>query len=146
MITMGGDGAWACTRHRETAVSAFPVDVVDTVGAGDAFTAGLLSALGRAGLLGVANRAALSAIDEDALTDVLTFAARVAAATCGRRRRGTADARGAGHAARDRHRGGPTRPALTATVHCGHSRQRRQLPDETLWPGVFATHRQFQAQ
>lgn len=85
VITMGGDGAWACTRHRETAVSAFPVDVVDTVGAGDAFTAGLLSALGRAGLLGVTNRAALSAIDEETLTDVLTFAARVAAATCGRR-------------------------------------------------------------
>jgi fructokinase len=85
VITMGGDGAWACTRHRETAVSAFPVDVVDTVGAGDAFTAGLLSALGQAGLLGVANRAALSAIDEETLGTVVTFAARVAAATCGRR-------------------------------------------------------------
>jgi fructokinase len=66
-------------------VDAYPVRVVDTVGAGDAFTAGLLSALGRADLLGVARRTALPAIDDATLADVLTFAARVAAVTCGRR-------------------------------------------------------------
>ncbi len=82
---MGADGAWACARHREASVNAYPVRVVDTVGAGDAFTAGLLSALGRADLLGVARRAALHDIDDTTLTDVLAFAARVAAVTCGRR-------------------------------------------------------------
>jgi fructokinase len=85
VVTMGGDGAWACTRLGETSVGAYPVRVVDTVGAGDAFTAGLLSALERADLLGVASRDALHAIDDAMLTDVLTFAARVAAVTCGRR-------------------------------------------------------------
>jgi fructokinase len=85
VVTMGDDGAWACARHREASVNAYPVRVVDTVGAGDAFTAGLLSALGRADMLGVARRAALHDIDDTTLTDVLTFAARVAAVTCGRR-------------------------------------------------------------
>ena len=82
---MGGQGAWACTRQGEISVSAYPVQVVDTVGAGDAFTAGLLCALGRADLLGVTRREGLRAIADNTLTDVLTFAARVAAITCGRR-------------------------------------------------------------
>lgn len=85
VITMGGDGAWARTHHRETTARAFPVDVVDTVGAGDAFTAGLLFVLDRAGLLEVTRRTALSTVDEQTLLDVLTFATRVAAAACGRR-------------------------------------------------------------
>lgn len=85
VVTMGAEGAWACTRQREIAVAARPVDVVDTVGAGDAFTAGLLSALGRAELLGAARRGALGDIGHDTLTEVLTFASRVAALTCGRR-------------------------------------------------------------
>jgi fructokinase len=85
VITMGGEGAWACTAQREAAVGAYPVAVVDTVGAGDAFTAGLLCALDQAGLLGVAHRAGLGGIDDVALTEVLAFAARVAAAACGRR-------------------------------------------------------------
>jgi fructokinase len=85
VFTMGGDGAWAGTRHREAAVAAVPVDVVDTVGAGDAFTAGLLSALDQVGLLDAARRADLGAIDNSTLLDVLAFAARVAATTCTRR-------------------------------------------------------------
>ena len=85
VVTMGGQGAWACTRQGEISVGAYPVQVVDTVGAGDAFTAGLLCALGRADLLGVTRREGLRAIADNTLTDVLTFAARVAAITCGRR-------------------------------------------------------------
>ena len=50
--------------------------VTDTVGAGDTFTAGLLAALSRAGLL---DKTALAAISEDALRAALTFAARAAA-------------------------------------------------------------------
>lgn len=85
VVTMGGDGAWACTHHGETSVAALPVRVVDTVGAGDAFTAGLLSALDGAGLLDPARRQALGDLDGAGLTDVVAFASRVAALTCGRR-------------------------------------------------------------
>jgi fructokinase len=85
VVTTGGAGAWAGTEGGETTVAAYPVRVVDTVGAGDAFTAGLLSALGRAGLLGAAHRADLRAIDRRTLTEVLRFAARVAAVACTRR-------------------------------------------------------------
>ncbi len=55
------------------------VDVVDTVGAGDAFTSGLLAGLDDAGLL---DRAALDAATD--LSGALGLAARVAAVTCGR--------------------------------------------------------------
>jgi len=85
VVTLGGDGAWACTRYRETRVAAYPIRVVDTVGAGDAFTAGLLTALSRTDLLGAARREALHPIDDATLVHVLSFASRVAAMTCGRR-------------------------------------------------------------
>jgi len=39
---MGGDGSIACHNGSTTGVPAFPVDVVDTVGAGDAFNAGFI--------------------------------------------------------------------------------------------------------
>jgi fructokinase len=85
VVTLGADGAWACTRSGELAVPAAPATLVDTVGAGDAFSAGLLCALSRAGLLDVERRADLHAIDLTMLKQVLAFATRVAAATCGRR-------------------------------------------------------------
>jgi fructokinase len=85
VVTMGGNGAWACTVEREARVDASAVRVMDTVGAGDAFTAGLLFALGSTDLLGVARRADLHAIDDATLVEVLRFASRVAAMTCGRR-------------------------------------------------------------
>ncbi len=85
VITLGGDGAWACTRRGDITVAAERVDVVDTVGAGDTFTAGLLHALRDAGLLTARRRPALAAIDDVTLADVVTFASRAAAVTCGRR-------------------------------------------------------------
>jgi fructokinase len=85
VVTLGGDGAWAGTPHRSATVQASPVKVVDTVGAGDAFTAGLLFALGEAKLLDAARRADLASLDEPALTGLLAFASRVAAVTCTRR-------------------------------------------------------------
>jgi fructokinase len=66
-------------------VSAEPVDVVDTVGAGDSFMAGLLAGLHHAGLLGAPERDRLAQLEIDPLRRMLRVAARVAAVTCGRR-------------------------------------------------------------
>ncbi|WP_346533541.1 carbohydrate kinase [Micromonospora sp. DPT] len=85
VVTQGDGGAWAATRRCAVRVAALPVTVVDTVGAGDAFTAGLLAALDDREMLGAVRRAALRAVGPDALTAVLRQAARVAAWTCGRR-------------------------------------------------------------
>ncbi len=45
VVTMGGDGAVICMEGKIHRHSGFKVDVVDTVGSGDAFLAGLLSRL-----------------------------------------------------------------------------------------------------
>jgi fructokinase len=57
---------------------------VDTVGAGDSFTAGLLDGLRRADLIGGPRREALAAIDEASLVSVLDEASLIAAITCSR--------------------------------------------------------------
>ncbi|WP_200207311.1 carbohydrate kinase family protein [Micromonospora coerulea] len=85
VVTLGDGGAWAVTRRGAARVDARPIRVVDTVGAGDAFTAGLLAALGERDLLGAARRTALGGVGRDTLTSVLAEAAHVAARTCGRR-------------------------------------------------------------
>ncbi|MFR9777869.1 carbohydrate kinase family protein [Micromonospora sp. MS34] len=85
VVTLGSAGALAITRQEERRVTAPQVAVVDTVGAGDAFTAGLLAALSERDLLGVARRPALRAAGPETLDAVLNEAARVAAWTCGRR-------------------------------------------------------------
>jgi fructokinase len=91
VLTMGARGARAWWRHGTVAVPAPRVAVADTVGAGDAFTAGLLSGLLAAGLLGAggAPRAALAAAAAGPalaapVLDALTLAARAAALTCTR--------------------------------------------------------------
>jgi fructokinase len=59
--------------------------VVDTVGAGDAFTSALLAGLYRRGLLGADRRAALAAITEEQLVEALDDAVLASAITCTRR-------------------------------------------------------------
>ncbi|HET6259162.1 MAG TPA: carbohydrate kinase [Pseudonocardia sp.] len=85
-ITLGGDGALAGTaagvRSRRAGI---PVPVVDTVGAGDTFSAALLAGLHRRGLLGAAARPELKAIDADTLDGLLDEAVTAAAITCSRR-------------------------------------------------------------
>lgn len=85
VVTCGDGGAWAVARSGAVRVDARPVRVADTVGAGDAFTAGLLAGLARRDLLGAARRAALGAVGRDMLGAVLAEAAHVAALTCTRR-------------------------------------------------------------
>lgn len=81
VVTRGSDGAAAFMPHHECEVPAVPVAVVDTIGAGDAFTAGLLAHLAS---VGIATRAALAALTPDDLGAALRLAAMVAALTCAR--------------------------------------------------------------
>lgn len=60
LVTLGPDGAYGTTGHDEVSVPAVPVDVVDTIGAGDAFGAAALAWL----------------YDRDLLTPALTLSAR----------------------------------------------------------------------
>lgn len=83
VVTRGPDGASAIVGGRRLDVPGRELTLVDTVGAGDAFTAGLLWSLHRAG---VTDRAALDAhvADDDRLRATLHDATLVAAATCER--------------------------------------------------------------
>lgn len=78
--TEGARGATAFVDGRAICVPARPIDVRDTVGAGDSFMAALLACLAREGRLGQEN---FSASPEDAAR-WLTFASRAAAVTCQR--------------------------------------------------------------
>ncbi len=79
-VTSGERGAFAVCRAGTVTVPARPVQVADTVGAGDAFMAGLLDALWTLGLLGADRRRDLGRIGTDALEGVLKSAALSAAA------------------------------------------------------------------
>jgi fructokinase len=82
IVTRGEHGAVAVRREGGTLTVASPkVDVVDTVGAGDAFSSGLLAALDGRGALA---RDVLVALPASELDAALRFAAEVAALTCTR--------------------------------------------------------------
>jgi fructokinase len=83
-VTMGDRGSAAVCAAGVARVAARPVQVVDTVGAGDAFMVGLIDALWGRGLLGAQRRAELAGIDLDALTVALQVAGDAAALTVGR--------------------------------------------------------------
>jgi fructokinase len=82
VVTRGGEGALGWTARHHVAVPPVPVQVVDTVGAGDTFQAALLTWLAERGQL---SSAGLAGLDAAALADLLGFAARAAAITCSRR-------------------------------------------------------------
>jgi fructokinase len=84
VVTRGGAGVYALSADVELRRGAVPIDLVDTVGAGDSFTSGLLDGLQRADLLGAARRDALAAIDHATLASVTEEAAMIAAITCSR--------------------------------------------------------------
>ncbi|SOD30088.1 fructokinase [Variovorax sp. YR752] len=82
IVTRGGDGAtlWR-TGHEPLTVAAPRVTVVDTIGAGDTFTAGLsVSLLAH----GVERPAQLGELGDDAWREVMSFAATAAALNCTR--------------------------------------------------------------
>jgi fructokinase len=81
VLTRGADGALAKTAGGRVEVESPTVEVVDTVGAGDAFGAGLLRWLWANDRL---DAEAVGRIDLGALADGLAFAAAVGALQCAR--------------------------------------------------------------
>jgi fructokinase len=80
-ITRGKDGASGYTANGRVDVAANAVTVVDTVGAGDTFNAGVLASLEQAGVLskeGVAN------LSDEVIANALSLGARSAAITVSR--------------------------------------------------------------
>jgi fructokinase len=82
VVTRGSQGAVGWNAQGRVAADPVPVQVVDTVGAGDTFQAALITWLAEHGAL---NASALGALSPTPLGDALAFAARAAAITCSRR-------------------------------------------------------------
>jgi fructokinase len=83
-VTMGSAGAFAMCAAGVVHVPALRVNVVDTVGAGDAFMTGLIDALWSLDLLGAQRRPDLARIDVDTLTGVVQAGALTSALTVAR--------------------------------------------------------------
>ncbi len=81
VVTRGGDGSIVLTASHRVEVAAVPVEVADTVGAGDSFMGGLLVWLHDHA---ATSAAALAGLDPDDWAAALRFAARVAAVTASR--------------------------------------------------------------
>ncbi|MEV6258647.1 carbohydrate kinase [Nocardia sp. NPDC051911] len=86
VITLGSEGCLAATTAapERIHVPGRRIEVVDTIGAGDAFTSGLLAGLRDRDLLGAARRDALRTMTEPDLTAVLDQAVLISAITCTR--------------------------------------------------------------
>lgn len=82
IVTKGSHGCWAASTTAEIAIPAAKTVILDTVGAGDSFMSALLSWLITYGY--TESREALSAITEEGLGQLLTFAASAAAITISR--------------------------------------------------------------
>jgi fructokinase len=80
-VTEGGEGARAYTADHEVKLHAEKVTVVDTVGAGDTFNAGVLAEFQKAGLL---TKAHLHNLHRGAIEAALSLAIRAAAVTVSR--------------------------------------------------------------
>lgn len=84
VVTTGSSGCLVVTPGFEFRVPAVKVDVVDTVGAGDTFMAGLIDGLLSEGAFGAAARAVLESLGEAQLTSLLARSAVAAAVTVSR--------------------------------------------------------------
>lgn len=84
VLTRGGDGAVGFAASGRVPVEPVRVEIADTVGAGDTFSAGILHGLAQRELLGAPHAEALTAITTGDLAEVLRTAARLAAVTVSR--------------------------------------------------------------
>lgn len=80
VVTLGAAGALAVTRAGTVRLPAPPTTVVDTVAAGDTFTAGFLTSLHDAGALG----GRLDGLEAGTLTTAVAYGLQAAAITCSR--------------------------------------------------------------
>jgi fructokinase len=83
-VTLGADGSYAVCADGSERIPAYPTEVVDTVGAGDAFMTGLIDALWGAELLGGDRRDELRRLPAAELRRVLKVAALSSALTVAR--------------------------------------------------------------
>jgi fructokinase len=82
ILTRGGEGATGFMADGcEVQVPALKADIVDTVGAGDTFNAGVMAKLSELGCL---HKAGLARLDPESLRLALSYGARVAAITVSR--------------------------------------------------------------
>jgi fructokinase len=81
VITKGAEGATGYTKSLKVSVPSERVTVVDTVGAGDTFDAGILASLKMNDLL---TKAQVAVLGETALRDALALGAKAAAVTVSR--------------------------------------------------------------
>ncbi|MCI2400166.1 PfkB family carbohydrate kinase [Aliiroseovarius sp. N1Y82] len=82
ILARGKSGAQAWLPDgRSVLVASQKVDVVDTVGAGDTFNAGVLASLSEAGLL---TKTAIETVSEHDVSEAIGFGARAAAINVGR--------------------------------------------------------------
>jgi len=81
LITRGAEGATGYTARDEIKVAASPVEVGDTVGAGDTFNAGVLASLHAAGVL---RKDVLPTLGVDVIGEAISLGVRAAAITVSR--------------------------------------------------------------
>lgn len=81
VVTHGSEGAVGYTRDHKVMVVPDKVEVVDTVGAGDTFNAGILASLHEQGLL---SKEAIANLPDDAIHKALALGAKAAAVTVSR--------------------------------------------------------------
>jgi fructokinase len=84
IVTRGADGATWVGASGEVEIASLPVQVADTIGAGDTFGAALVDALWERDRLGADRRQALRDLPAEEVADVLAHAARAAAITVSR--------------------------------------------------------------
>jgi fructokinase len=85
VITGGSHGATCFARSGTARVDGESVAVIDTIGAGDTFSAGIIDALWAGGLLGAQSRDRLRALQSEHWSRVMTYASRLAGITVSRR-------------------------------------------------------------
>ena len=81
VVTLGGGGMVILRDDDVVRVPAVPVQVVDTIGAGDSFTGALLDGLASLGAVGPAARDRVGSVTRDELAELGRWAVRAAAIT-----------------------------------------------------------------